>query len=432
METIRRPIIGKDGKAEGLLSIGMDITAHKRIQNELREQGEITASLARVGEEIITALHQPDLLERLCRLAVESMKGDFAQIWTWHRDEGDYTPVAQYNFPQQSWEGAQVLRVPRSAVLELADRAERLDISWLAREAVIRQIPAPMLQAVPELASIAVIPLHRGGQLTAVMTLGFAQQSWPLSGLQERVARGLSHLGSLALENASLLEQLERANQLELRTPLNVILGYVGLMLDGELGALDEGQLDTLRRVRSNAAQLLDLINTTLDVSRLDAGHIPINVSTTSIEEFVHRVDSHLRDALRNPEVDFRWRLGSADQLLTTDIAKLTVVTQNLVRNALKFTERGEISTSIRADHDRISITVADTGIGIPPQAHETIFHPFEQGDTSIGTRYGGVGLGLYIVRRLVEALGGSLELESEVGKGSTFRVSIPQRGAPS
>ncbi|HYD48975.1 MAG TPA: GAF domain-containing sensor histidine kinase [Terriglobales bacterium] len=402
----------------------------------LREIADISSTLARVGEEIITSLHQPDLLERLCRVATQSLKGDFAQIWSWDESTDTYLPVAQYNFPADRWEAARVLSVPSKAVEHLAAPAARQQITWMTRASLAEQIPAVILDAVPELASFAVVPLHRAGRLTAIIAIGFNTQSTPLSSTQERVARGLLQLGSLALENAQLLDQLGRANQLksefvatmshELRTPLNVIIGYVALMIDGELGPLTGEQVESLGRVRISAMQLLDLINATLDVSRLDAGRIPVTVHTIGLRELVAELDAQIRNTPRPAGVDFAWRLPEEAVELRTDLAKLKVVVQNLIGNAFKFTERGTVETSLRVDGGVLEIAVSDTGIGIAPSAQQLIFEAFQQGDASIGNRFGGVGLGLYITRRLVEVLGGTIELDSEPGRGSTFRVRLP------
>jgi signal transduction histidine kinase len=113
---------------------------------------------------------------------------------------------------------------------------------------------------------------------------------------------------------------------------------------------------------------------------------------------------------------------------LQTDLVKLKIVLKNLIGNAIKFTDEGEVSTSAYAQGEGIGFLISDTGIGIPSEARSLIFEPFRQVDGSMTRRYGGVGLGLYIVRQLLELLGGSISLESEIGKGSTFRIWIPRR----
>ena len=115
---------------------------------------------------------------------------------------------------------------------------------------------------------------------------------------------------------------------------------------------------------------------------------------------------------------------------LCTDPLKLTMVLKNLVGNAIKFTDRGQVTVGARADDGRVEITVADTGIGIAPEAVPFIFDAFRQADNSTTRRHGGVGLGLYITRRLLDVLGGTISVDSEVGCGSTFRIALPLNGA--
>lgn len=404
----------------------------------LREAAEISATLARIGEEIITSLHQPNLLAHLCRVATQSLKGEFAQIWLLDEDSDCYIATAQHNFSGPRWEAAQVLRVPRAAVPYFTTPAERMAILWRLRADIPARLPATLLDVVPELASFVLIPLQRAGKLIGVLGVAFRSQSTPLSASQERVARGLLQLGSLALENARLLDQLGRANQLksefvatmshELRTPLNVILGYLGLMIDSELGPLTPEQAETLQRVRTSAVQLLELINTTLDVSRLDAGRVPLILESADLASFVEELAARTREIPRRPGVELTWQVEGGAVELRTDLAKLRVVLQNLVGNACKFTEHGRITATVRAADDEIEFVVRDTGIGIPAAAQSVVFEPFRQADATISARFGGVGLGLYISRRLVEVLGGTIQLESEVGLGSTFRLLLPPR----
>jgi signal transduction histidine kinase len=186
-------------------------------------------------------------------------------------------------------------------------------------------------------------------------------------------------------------------------------------------------QVDNLDRIRSNARQLLDLVNATLDVTRLDGGRSPVQLQPVQVWELVEQIATETRDVREaKPDVHMAWNVPTNLPALVTDQAKVKVILKNLIGNALKFTGEGSVTVGVQQVEDGLEFAVADTGVGVPAEAQTAIFEPFQQANGSIATSYGGVGLGLYIVRRLSELLGGRVSLYSEEGKGSTFRVWIP------
>jgi signal transduction histidine kinase len=214
----------------------------------------------------------------------------------------------------------------------------------------------------------------------------------------------------------------------ELRTPLNVILGYNELMREGAFGELSLDQVNILERMNRSAAQLLDLINSTLGLSRMQSQNIPMSLTTVSIRELFAELGTEFHPTHKNSSVTLEWHIEPELPPLRTDPVKLKMVLKNLIGNALKFTNEGAVSISAATHGKGVEFLVRDTGIGIPSEAHAFIFEPFRQVDGSMSRRYGGVGLGLYIVRQLLELLGGAVSLESDMGKGSLFRVWVPNR----
>jgi signal transduction histidine kinase len=209
---------------------------------------------------------------------------------------------------------------------------------------------------------------------------------------------------------------------------LNVILGYTELLLDGEFGGTTPEQATTLRRIDRRAHELLELINSTLEANRLEAGRLDLALREIEVPAVIQALQADTHDLPENPNVSLRWDSVPALPRLHTDPAKLQIVLKNLIRNAMKFTEQGTVTVAAHGRDDGVEITVNDTGIGITPEVMPTIFEPFRQGDGSDTRQYGGVGLGLYIARRLTTLLGGTIGVESEVGKGSTFRLWLPLR----
>ena len=177
--------------------------------------------------------------------------------------------------------------------------------------------------------------------------------------------------------------------------------------------------------MRQHALQLLELIQETLDVNRLEAGLLPLDLETFTVHAFLDDLkDSIPADWLKR-DVVLAWNVPTVPIIMRSDRAKLKKVLRNLIQNAFKFTERGSVTVTAAVDHSWVEFSVADTGIGISAESLPVIFDMFRQVDGSSTRRHGGVGLGLYIVKQLVRALGGEVSVTSSVGAGSTFRVRL-------
>jgi signal transduction histidine kinase len=228
----------------------------------------------------------------------------------------------------------------------------------------------------------------------------------------------------------------------ELRSPLNAIIGYTDLLRDEAAEATNDptaaSRDETLARVRFYALQLLEMIQATLDVSRFEAGRLPLRNATTDLGAFMDEVRTGIPEYWHKPEVALHWSVPADLPVVELDAPKLVTVVRNLVQNALKFTERGQVIVragmqvappdSGSAATDQLVVTVSDTGVGIPSEQLGVVFEMFRQVDGSDSRRHGGVGLGLYIVMRLTQALGGGVGVESTPGQGSTFTITIPVR----
>ena len=161
-------------------------------------------------------------------------------------------------------------------------------------------------------------------------------------------------------------------------------------------------------------------------MSRFDAGRLLLDLKEVDLVTLMEELQQETATRILNPGVALEWQVPAAPLVLRTDRAKLKMIVKNLLGNALKFTEQGAIRVEARLAEAGVEIIVSDTGIGIAADALPVIFDMFRQGDQASSPRYGGVGLGLYIVRRLLDLLGGTISVESTLGQGSTFRVWIP------
>ena len=248
---------------------------------------------------------------------------------------------------------------------------------------------------------------------------------------------------AVAIENSDLyaevtqkVEELEQANKIkeeflsvmshELRTPLNAILGYTEMVRDTMLGPVNSEQERCLGKVVGRARELLTMINGILQVTSMEAPrsrgeNYPINMT-----EFLDELRSGYGFS-SSKDVVLHWEYGDLP-MFETDPERLRHILQNLINNAIKFTPKGHVIVSARhlSDRHRMEFKIKDTGIGIPCEKMPIIFEKFRQVDSSETRSYGGVGLGLYIVKQYVDGLGGMIEVDSSVGKGSSFTVTLP------
>ena len=214
----------------------------------------------------------------------------------------------------------------------------------------------------------------------------------------------------------------------ELRTPLNIIIGYSDMLLDRRLRAEEENE-QMVGRIRESARGLLQLVDSVLDLGKLDSGRMPVVNEQVSLEE----VADNLRKRERMPlaaGVFLRWDFAPELPVIQTDQAKLTVILDNLINNAIKFTAAGSITVTARdlAASRQVQFCIDDTGPGIDEQQLPAVFEPFHQLDGSNERAYGGVGLGLAIVQKYVALLGGEVVVRSQVGRGTSFAVTLPYR----
>jgi signal transduction histidine kinase len=212
----------------------------------------------------------------------------------------------------------------------------------------------------------------------------------------------------------------------ELRTPLNAILGYTELIIDGIYGDTPDRMRGVLDRVQSNGKHLLGLINDVLDLSKIEAGELALSLADYSIKDVVHNVFGAVESLATEKRLALKIDLPTSLPTAHGDERRLTQVLLNLVGNAIKFTDNGEVAIKAAAANGSYTLSVHDTGPGISHSDQSKIFEEFQQADSSATKKKAGTGLGLSISKRIVEMHGGRLWVESEVGQGSTFFVTVP------
>jgi signal transduction histidine kinase len=258
-----------------------------------------------------------------------------------------------------------------------------------------------------------------------------------------RLIQTLASQSVLAIQNARMFreiadksEQLALASQHksqflanmshELRTPLNAILGYAELLVDGIYGPLADRPKGVLERIQNNGRHLLALINDVLDLAKIEAGQLTLTLENYSLPEVVRSVVTATEPLATAKGLKFTTVLQDNLPTAHGDARRVSQILLNLVGNAIKFTDHGEVEIRATAEKGQFALSVRDTGPGIADADQDMIFGEFQQIDNSNTRKRGGTGLGLAISKRMVEMQGGTISVESALGQGSTFRVVLP------
>jgi len=382
------------------------------------------------------------VLNTLAESAVHLCEADIASI---HRQDGaNYRVRATFGAPFDARElGLSVAFAPGRGSIIGRTVLERRPV----QVADVLADPDYTLQEMQKkigFRTILGVPLLRDGNPVGVIIL-MRLNVRPFTDKQIELATTFADQAGIAIENVRLFEEIQdKSRQVEeaskhksqflanmsheLRTPLNAILGYTELIIDGIYGEAPEKMRTVMERVQSNGKHLLGLINDVLDLSKIEAGQLVLSIQDYSIKDVVHGVYSAVEPLANSKKLSFKIEVPANLPPARGDDRRLTQVLLNLVGNAIKFTDAGEVAVKAAASNGAYTISVRDTGPGIAEADQAKIFDEFQQADSTQTKAKGGTGLGLSIAKRIIEMHGGKLWVESSLGAGSTFSFTVPLR----
>ncbi len=439
-----------------------DITERKRAEQEIRSNLERIQALREIDLAITSTLDLRSvldlLLEKIDSLLTYAVS---TTVRLTKKEVGVLEPVACRNLNESVWKAEQ-WKSGRGLSNAVAETRAPLVVENIHTDPRVRDREFFRRY---NLVSYLGVPLIAKRELLGVLSI-YTKEEHQFSNEEVELLTTLAGQAAIAIHNARLYEQtkkqaeeLESSNKIkdeflsvmshELRTPLNVVLGYAEMIRDGMLGEINPKQEDALRKVLSRGGDLLNMIRDILYAVQVEARAVVVERQLVNLFEFFDSLKSVYSLPL-GKEIILNWNLPPELPAVITDSGKLKQILQNLINNAIKFTEKGSVTISARLVEKQrgaegqgsigdspqlpgspaplrlIEFKVTDTGIGIPKAILPIIFEKFRQVDSSETRLYGGVGLGLYIAKRFTELLGGTVEVESEPDKGSTFTVAIP------
>lgn len=421
-------------------------TLEKKVENRTQElERSVTElkALSEVSQSVSSTLDLEKVLNNIVQYAVKLSKTDAGTIYEYNEAEEIFIPMINFGVDET------FVNIMKEAKFGIGD-GTILGMAGETRSAVqvpdLNDIEDDRVQYVRKAGfkSVLAVPLMRKDRLVGSLVVR-RKHSGDFPEETVELIQTFAAQSAIALHNARLFQELEvKGHELrkadkhkseflasmshELRTPLNAILGYTELILDDIYGEVPERIREVIERLEKNGSHLLRLINDVLDISKIEAGQLELSLEEYSFQETVQTVMTSLEPLATEKELDLKMRIPQRLPNGKGDQQRIAQVLVNLIGNAVKFTEQGEVVVDISTADGRFLVKVSDTGPGLSDLEKDYIFSEFYQVDHRSTRSEGGSGLGLSIAKRIVELHGGAIWVETVPGKGSIFIFTLPIR----
>jgi signal transduction histidine kinase/DNA-binding response OmpR family regulator len=407
----------------------------KRIEVQLKMQRARQAALRDVNVAITSTLELHAVLEIFLQKVAELLPGIAISVRLLN-ETGELEPLACHGLDEEAWKKTRTgvrakLVLDRGVVIVIADPASETRTSgddFMARNRLNAYVGVPLKAEGESFGVIGFYARERqeftDDDVDLMTTLAWQAA---VAILNSRVHQRLKAAHDALEETLEIKSVLVGIMAHELKTPIQIILGSAELLSAGLCGELNADQLERVKVIEVSSMELLDLIKSALDMARLEHGKMPLTVTEVSVSELFAELKSESEAALREKGIELDIGLLRPGATIKSDKIKLKEVLRNLLDNARKYTPGGKVTVEyVARDNDTVEFCVRDTGVGINRELLPKIFDMFYQADTTPKDQ-AAAGLGLNIVKRLVAAMSGHIEVASEVGKGTTFRIILPR-----
>jgi signal transduction histidine kinase/HAMP domain-containing protein len=411
---------------------------------ELARLVEELKALGDVGQAVSSTLDLQTVLTTVVARAVGLSATQGGVIYEYDEQTREFHLTASHHMHAELNEALQVtpIRLGEGAVGQAAAMRAPVQISDTLDERAYGVMRLRPILANLGYRSLLAIPLLREDRIVGGLVV-WRREAGNFSSEVINLIQTFAAQSVLAIQNARLFRELgDKSRQLEaanrhksdflarvshdLRTPLNAIMGFTRIVLRRMEGQMPDLQKENLQKVVISSEHLLNLINGLLDLAKIDAGRMEVLAESFRIDEVIHMATTTVEPLLKDGRVRIVRDVPAGLPPLKTDRDKLKQILLNLLSNAAKFTEQGEIRVAAWQENGNMKVAVSDNGIGMTPEALEHIFEEFQQAEKTTASKYGGTGLGLAIVKKFINLMGGEIGVESEVGKGSKFTITLP------
>ena len=412
---------------------------NSRLYEDVKKANERQTALREFNLTINASLELGYVLETLLQKIVNLKHGYACSIRLVNQETGNLDAVAARNIDEQEWK-KNVATVTEGLTQAVVASQMPLTILDLASDPRVRRLDFIRRNG---LVSLLGLPLRVQDEFVGVLSI-YTKEPHEFGSEETDFLSTLAGQAATAIHNSRLYEKLKAAHRAlekaveiksvlmgvmahELKSPIQVILGAANLLSEGIFGALSDDQRARVKNIESGAHELVELINNTLQMTRLEYGKMPLMATEICVGTLLTELKSEFAEAYNNKGLSLDITIPPSGFLMTTDRLKLKEILRNLLDNARKFTAKGKVMVDFKSsDNHSVEFIVRDTGIGIPREYLPKIFDLFYQVDAS-QKEHASAGMGLNIVKRLVAGMGGEISVASEVGQGSTFRVKLPK-----